>query len=529
MYRHSYVCKTRTEQYKNAEPDNLAEDRPGTLSLAELRSLRELVSGHIQRARALEQRQAVLLRQLDNLQLLGEPSHWEDTLTRHAEDNLQLVGDLETEPTQLELKGTEAQCALDEFQSKYENECECNQLLTEMLKKLNKKMEKNLLEIKTYVSILQYITQTTPQAFTFTGGINKEKSLTEQVVAVLQCELEESQELLSILQVQRAELQTQTETLDQAITDAHECYDNEMQLYDEQIDSLQKEIEEIDWILETSSYNCRQLLDAQQTLKNDIENENHRCGQRRAVERVLGLFILNVSMKKEITVEHKIEDSLQDTKQTQVVLKEEFKSKFEFSGEESSLPIAEESLEDVPDGGQISKAFGKLCNMVKEKVRVPQSFDKSSMVFFREDDSMHYGSCRDSSTEQLQLFLEKGEPQERKNEYSLSQHSADKKMELSAQEHKGHRMKYTTQKEDEDSERPSLVITLGPEEAFQSEGSGGKDEFEGHELEKSCMLERRSPQTLACEKVKVVESIEKVSTECIQSYKETTCSCGDHG
>lgn len=44
----------------------------------------------------------------------------------------------------------------------------------------------------------------------------------------------------------------------------NECYDNEMQLYDEQIDSLQKEIEEIGQVLETSSYNCRQLMDAQQ-------------------------------------------------------------------------------------------------------------------------------------------------------------------------------------------------------------------------------------------------------------------------
>lgn len=93
----------------------------------------------------------------------------------------------------------------------------------------------------------------------------------------------------------------ETETLDQAVKDAHECYDNEMQLYDEQkkIPSLQKEIEEIDWVLERSSYNCRQLMDAQQTLTNElvryhqgIENENNRCGQRRAIERVLVLFIL---------------------------------------------------------------------------------------------------------------------------------------------------------------------------------------------------------------------------------------------
>lgn len=77
----------------------------------------------------------------------------------------------------------------------------------------------------------------------------------------------------------------QTAALEQAIKDAHLCYDDEIQLYNEQIDTLRKEIEESERSLERSSYDCRQLLVAQQTLRNEldryhriIENEGNRCG-----------------------------------------------------------------------------------------------------------------------------------------------------------------------------------------------------------------------------------------------------------
>lgn len=78
----------------------------------------------------------------------------------------------------------------------------------------------------------------------------------------------------------------QTAALEQAIRDAHECYDEEIQLYNEQIDTLRKEIEEAERSLERSSYDCRQLVVAQQTLRNEldryhriIENEGNRWDQ----------------------------------------------------------------------------------------------------------------------------------------------------------------------------------------------------------------------------------------------------------
>ncbi|XP_008047665.1 filensin-like [Carlito syrichta] len=120
---------------------------------------------------------------------------------------------------------------------RYENECECQLLLKEMLERLNKEADeallhnlrlqleaqflqddisaakdrhkKNLLEVQTYISILQQIMHTTPQATIVTSGMREEKFLTEREVAALRSQLEEGRELLSHLQAQRVELQAQ--------------------------------------------------------------------------------------------------------------------------------------------------------------------------------------------------------------------------------------------------------------------------------------------------------------------------------
>ncbi|XP_057558823.1 filensin [Hippopotamus amphibius kiboko] len=454
MYRRSYVFQTRKEQYERAEEapraaerDSLAEARAAAPSLAALQGLGERVAAHVQRARALEQRHAVLRRQLDAFQRLDELAGPEDALARHVEGNRQRARDLAAERTRLERQGAEAQRELDEFRSKYENECECQLLLKEMLERLNKEADeallrnlrlqieaqflqddisaakdrykKNLLEIQTYVSILQQIIQTTPQAASITSGMREEKLLTEREAAALQSQLEDGREVLCLLQAQRAELQAQTAALEQAIKDAHECYDDEIQLYNEQIDTLRKEIEEAERSLERSSYDCRQLVVAQQTLRNEldryhriIENEGNRLSSAfietpitlytathraslsprhsgkdltRAVQDITAAkprqkgLPKNIPRKKEIIAKDKADESLEeaplrgpeDPKLGRVVPKEEGESKLE-SGDGASPPTLEGAPEDVPDGGKISKAFEKLGKMVKERVKGPK-------------------------------------------------------------------------------------------------------------------------------------------------------------
>lgn len=64
---------------------------------------------------------------------------------------------------------------------------------------------------------------------------------------------------------------SQTSALEQAIKITHESYDEEIQLYNEQIESLRKEIEEAERLLEKYTNECRQLAVYQTSLENELE------------------------------------------------------------------------------------------------------------------------------------------------------------------------------------------------------------------------------------------------------------------
>ncbi|XP_045384839.1 filensin [Lemur catta] len=639
MYRRSYVFQARKEQYQRADEASRATEpeRPagdgwvGTASLAALQGLGERVAAHIQRARALEQRHAGLRRQLDAFQRLGELAGPEDALARHVESNRQRSRELAAERARLERQGTEAQRALDEFRSKYENECECQLLLKEMLERLNKEADeallhnlrlqleaqflqddisaakdrhkKNLLEIQTYIGILQQIIHTSSQASTV-SGMREEKLLTEREVGALRSQLDEGREVLSHLQAQRVELQAQTTALEQAIKNAHDCYDDEIQLYNEQIETLRKEIEETERVLEKSSYDCRQLALAQQTLKNEldryhriIEIEGNRLtsafietpialltpshgasGSSASGGKDLTRAVQDITTakprqkglpktaprRKEIMAKDKADGpleevplkGLEDTKLVQVVLKEEGEPKLEPEGKEASLLTQEGDPEDVPDGGQISKAFGKLSKLVKEKVKSPKEPEppsdlytkgrhvlvtgdasyvdpdfcvssipaKGGVVVSVEEESVRPEAHVEPSPEQPEPPPENGEgvPQGREDELPSIQPTTEKEGEISAEEPKGPEEKQDGEKEDEGSRRPCPTVIPGPEELPTPEAQRPGAIQEGLEgTRRRSLPEKSPPKPLAYQKVEVVESIEKISTESIQTYEET--------
>ncbi|XP_066870284.1 filensin isoform X2 [Kogia breviceps] len=521
------------------------------------------------------------------------------------------------------------------------------QFLQDDISAAKDRYKKNLLEIQTYVSILQQIIQTTPQAASITSGMREAKLLTEREVAALQSQLEDGQEVLCLLQAQRAELQAQTAALEQAIKDAHECYDEEIQLYNEQIDTLRKEIEETERSLERSSYDCRQLVVAQQTLRNEldryhriIENEGNRLSSA-FIEAPITLYTVshgaslsprhggkdltkavqditiakprqkglpkNFPRKKEIIAKDKADESLEeaalrgpeDPKPGQVVLKEEGESKFESGDREASPPTMDGAPEDVPDGGKISKAFEKLGKMVKERVKGPKepeppadlytkgryvlvsgdanfvdpafcSFSvpaKGGVVVSKGDDSVRPDSHVEPSPQQPEPPLEDGEeppqgkdgledgqgppqgkedgledgqgppqgkedgledgqgpPQGKEDGQPPTPHTVDKGGEVNAEELKGPQGKQDGQKEEDGAREPCPAVTPGPEgpSTPQSEGpqviQGGSD---GPGAQSSSLPVRSPPRTLAYEKVEVMESIEKFSTDSIQTYEET--------
>uniref|UniRef100_A0A8C0I2L1 Filensin n=1 Tax=Balaenoptera musculus TaxID=9771 RepID=A0A8C0I2L1_BALMU len=516
----------------------------------------------------------------------------------------------------------------------YENECECQLLLKEMLKRLNKEADeallsnlrlqieaqflqddisaakdryrKNLLEIQTYVSILQQIIQTTPQAAAITSGMREAKLLTEREVAALQSQLEDGQEVLCLLQAQRAELQAQTAALEQAIKDAHECYDEEIQLYNEQIDTLRKEIEEAERSLERSSYDCRQLVVAQQTLRNEldryhriIENEGNRLssaftetpitlytvshgasfsprhGGKDLTRAVQDITIAkprqkglpkNVPRKKEIITKDKADESLEeaplrgpeDPKPGQVVLKEEGESKLESGDGEASPPTVDGAPEDVPDGGKISKAFEKLGKKVKERVKGPKEPEppadlytkgryvlvsgdanfvdpgfcslsvpaKGGVVVTKGDDSVRPDSHVEPSPQQPEPPLEDGEGglEEKEDGHPPTPPTADKGDEMNAEELKGPQGKQDGQKEEEGAGEPCPAVTPGPEGPStpqSQEPQVTQGESDGPGARRSSLPARSPPRTLAYEKVEVMESVEKFSTDSIQTYEGT--------
>ncbi|CAH6787790.1 Bfsp1 [Phodopus roborovskii] len=638
MYRRSYVFQARQERYERAQPAGPATQPGATATgLAALQALGERVAAQVQRARALEQRHAGLRRQLDAFQRLGEQPGPEDALARHVEANLQRVRDLAAERARLERQEAEAQRALDEFRTKYENECECQLVLKEMLERLNKEADeallrnlhlqleaqflqadisvakdrykKNLLEIQTYISILQQIIQTAPQVSLVTSGMKEEKLLTEREVTTLRGQLEEGKEALTHLQAQKAELQTQTTSLEQAIKHAHECYDDEIQLYNEQIESLRKEIEEAERSLERSSYDCRQLAVAQQTLRNEldryhriIEIEGNRLSSAfletpislitpshgaslslgssvkdltRAAQDITAakprqkVLPKSLPKRKEIIAQDKVDETLEDAQlktlqephPVHVELTADSGSQLGPGGGHEVNPIQAGGPEDVPDGGQISKAFGKLCKVVKERMSGPKEpvpeppadlftkgrhilvtgdasfvdpeFCSSSIparggvVVSIQEDSMHHDGHVEPSPGQPMPPVENGHgvPQGREGDHSNHQQIKDKNGAGTKEPKDLEQKDDDGQKEDEGPRRPCPVIIPGPDgpSTSQSQTSGSnQDGPEGPGNKSSSLLAKSPSKALAFKKVEVVESIEKISTESIQTYEETS-------
>ncbi|XP_055458624.1 filensin [Psammomys obesus] len=638
MYRRSYVFQARQERYERAQPAGPAAQPGGTApGLAALQALGERVAAQVQRARALQQRHAGLRRQLDAFQRLGEQPGPEDALARHIEANLQRARDLAAERARLERQEAEAQRALDEFRSKYENECDCQLVLKEMLERLNKEADeallrnlhlqleaqflqadisvakdrykKNLLEIQTYITILQQLVQTAPQVSLVTGEMREEKLLTEREVAALRSQLEEGRGTLTHLQAQKAELQAQTSSLEQAIKHAHECYDEEIQLYNEQIENLRKEIEEAERSLERSSYDCRQLAVVQQTLRNEldryhriIEIEGNRLSSAfvetpislitpshgaslslgssakdltRAVQDITAakprqkVLPKSLPKRKEIIAQDKVDEtqegaSLKTLPEPKAVLAEpkaDGDSQLGRAGAQRVSPAQEGGPEDVPDGSQISKAFGKLCKVVKEKISghkepVPEppsdlftkgrhilvtgdasfvdpAFHSSSiparggvMVSIQED-SLHHDGHVEPSPGPPTPPVENGQGAPRSMEGDLSNHQkTTDKNGIRAKESKAPEEKDDDgKKEEEGSRRPCPVIIPGPDgsDTSQSQMSGSsQDGPEGPGSKSSSLLPKSPSKALAFKKVEVVESIEKISTESIQTYEETS-------
>ncbi|XP_034093909.1 filensin [Gymnodraco acuticeps] len=453
MYKTSYLHEVRKEKYERSdvfdeEPMD-SESSAGISAIQGWESLQELnnrFARYINRARVLEQRNAVFRKQLETLQRMEEASGLEEAFTEQTDVNRQRIRELSSDRAKLQRDLKEACRMLDEFTTKYRNECDYQEQLRGTLEQLNKEADsallrnleyqiqtqflqddinstrdrhrKNIAEIQTYVNILHQINQTLPLAPNVSLGISEdqEKLLAQRKVPALQSHLEEYKSALCQLQEQKQCLQTETTVLEQTIKGTQEGYDNEIQMYNDQIDSLRKEIEEAERSLEKFTNECRHLAMYQTSLENElerykriIENEDNRLNSA-IIGTPITLFTSNYRYTHTPTASSRgrdISQAIQDItsiKPRQKIMAKKVLKKKELnpkdvmdSGQEErdggsagetpdeetkgipSMEVKEESVkrpvltgvspQDVPDGAQISKAFDTLCNIVRDRMR----------------------------------------------------------------------------------------------------------------------------------------------------------------
>ncbi|XP_010868442.1 filensin isoform X2 [Esox lucius] len=317
MYKTSYLHEVRKEKYERSDifEEPLSPDASaGACAIQGWESLQELNSRfarYINRARVLEQRNAVFRKQLETLQRMEEASGLEEAFTEQIDLNRQRIRELSADRAKLERELKDACRMLDEFTNKYRNECEYQEQLRGTLEQLNKEADyallknlefqiqsqflqddinstkdrhrKNMAEIQTYVNILHQINQAIPLMPNMAVGISEEKQLAQRRVPALQSQLEEYKSALCQLQAQKKRLQTETSVLENSIKSTQESYDDEIQLYNEKIESLRKDIEEAEKSLEKYTNECRHLAMYQTSLENElerykriIENEDNR-------------------------------------------------------------------------------------------------------------------------------------------------------------------------------------------------------------------------------------------------------------
>ncbi|GAA6094852.1 filensin, partial [Tachysurus ichikawai] len=235
---------------------------------------------------------------------------------------------------------------------------------------------------------------------------DQEKLISQRRVPALISQLEDYKSALCQLQAQKQKLQSETSALEQAIRITQESYDEEIQLYNDQIESLRKGIEEAEHLLEKYTNEYRQLAMYQTSLENElerykwiIENEDSRLNSA-IIGSPISLFTTNyrshthsptmTRQGKDITQAFQDIASVKPRQKNQtknVIKKKELSSKDvtenmqEEKEKEAVDPVEVEggakqsallkvvAPNDVPDGAQISKAFDTLCNIVRNRMR----------------------------------------------------------------------------------------------------------------------------------------------------------------
>ncbi|XP_067277817.1 filensin [Pseudorasbora parva] len=440
MFKSRYQREVRKEKYEQSdvfeEPSSPETELPSGLPRAaapdweNLQELNSRFARYINRARVLEQRNAVSHKQLETLQRMEEAPGLEEAFSEQISVNRQRIRELRSARAKLERELKDAERMREEYNNRYRNECEYQEQLRCTLEQLNKEADtvllrnledqiqlqflqddinatkerhkKNLAEMQTYLNILHQINQTMYLKASTSVSEDQERLMAQRRVPALQTQLEEYKSTICQLQGQKQRLQTETSVLEQTIKSTQESYDDEIQLYNNQIETLRKEIEEAERSLDKYTDECRQLAMYLSSLENElerykriIENEDNRLNSA-IIGTPIAVYTHNYKYTQIPCTGKAFTEAIQDitnvkprlkTLAKKVLKKKEITSKQASGLEEKAAEDLEEEekeqvmdeqgarredhgpREDVPDGARISKAFDTLCNLIRDRMR----------------------------------------------------------------------------------------------------------------------------------------------------------------
>ncbi|KAK7140761.1 hypothetical protein R3I94_013139 [Phoxinus phoxinus] len=432
MLKSSYRREVRKEKYERSdvyeEPSSPeTESAPAVPGWQNLQELNRRFTRYINRSRVLEQRNAVFRKQLETLQRMEETSELEEAFSEQISVNRQRIRELRSDRAKLERELKDAERMLDEYNSRYRNECEYQEQLRHTLEQLNKEADtvllrnldyqiqlqflqddvnatrerhkKNLAEIQTYLNVLQQINQTIPL---MSSSEDQERVMAQRRVPGLRTQMEEYKSAICQLKAQKQRLHSETSVLEQSIKTTQESYDDEIQQYNDQIEALRKEIDEAERSLEKYTSKCWQLAMYQSSLENELERYKRIIESEdiRLNSAIIGTPITLLTTKYEYTHSPSVSSKGKDIikvitnvkprqknlpkkvfKMKEITSKQasglEGKAAEGFVEEEKEQVMEEQGLrreehapgEDVPDGAQISKAFDTLCNIIRDRMR----------------------------------------------------------------------------------------------------------------------------------------------------------------
>uniref|UniRef100_A0A8B9H9B4 Filensin n=1 Tax=Astyanax mexicanus TaxID=7994 RepID=A0A8B9H9B4_ASTMX len=470
-----------------------------------LQELNSRFARYINRARVLEQRNAVFRAQLETLQRMEEAAGLEEAFHEQISVNRQRMRELQAERAKLERELKDAERMLDEFNSRYRNECEYQEQLRGTLEQLNKEADSALLRNLEYQIESQFLQD----------DISSTRDRHKKVKRIRWPANDRGQ-------LGRRPHHTQFTVTGLISTPDVSCCDyisltSFFRRLNSAIIGTPISLFTTNYRYTPPSTTSSRGKDITQAIQ-DITNVKPR--QKNLAKKV--------TKKKELTPKDVIDSGQEERGAGEEDRRGAEDVEGEVKREDHSPLFKEVAREDVPDGAQISKAFDTLCNIVRDRMRkykkpepLPDFYTKGRYVLVT-GESSYLDPCFYTSTPSAGHVIvticddriPPYEPYGRRSPSPTPSPAPPGPAPIpltpptpsdNGKEDDGHR------KEDDPS---------------QPSAHGGKKEHGGdsggRRREPSPRSNSHQPESMSYEKVEVVESVEKLSPDNkVKGYEET--------